>query len=209
MRMVVWSKPFTVITWNREGGTSQWVLISLAKTPGIGDNVAKSTDQRGCDETKVHQRGGADTEWGNEALDNSNFVKATVVDRKSAPSRPHQIAPPSIMESSSNFDQNTSCSSHSYGDSSNLKTPSPDQLKMPSPCKRSLSRSSRSRLRSPPVSTRLSVHDLVRIERAKHSAGLRANSPPHPIPIQYYGKDNQPKYRKEWIKYEEFKAENA
>jgi hypothetical protein len=45
------------------------------KTPGIGDNVAKSTDQRGGDETKVHQRGGIDTEWGNKALDNSNFVK--------------------------------------------------------------------------------------------------------------------------------------
>jgi hypothetical protein len=79
-------------------------------------------------------------------------------------------------------------------------------LKMPSPRERS---SSRSRSRSPPGSPRLSIHDLVRTQSAKYSAGWRAKSPPHPIPIQYYGKDNQPQYRKEWIKHQEIKAENA
>ena len=176
------------------------------KTPGVGDNVARSADQRGGDETKVHQRDGVETEGGNKALDNSNSMKAAVVDRKSAPSRPHQIAPPSIMESSSNFDQITSRSSNYDRYSFNFTTPLPTQLKMPSPRERS---SSRSRSRSPPGSPRLSIHDLVRTQSAKYSAGWRAKSPPHPIPIQYYGKDNQPQYRKEWIKHQEIKAENA
>lgn len=124
--------------------------------------------------------------------------------QKSALENPSHISFQPAKEHSSKKYHNTS---NDYRGRSSLKTPSStEQSKMPSSARDRSSSTSRSR--SPTRDHSLSLHGILRCQRAKYSAGLRANSPPHPIPLQYYDKDDEPEYRKEWIKQQEIKAEN-